>query len=256
MFLIVHLSGSGILMGERIKQRITDFFLKINTAAIIEKMKSLNRFCKSRRGSLVILLCLLAILIFVNLCVFFSFFFLSGEIHLGIPSLFLSEPKIALCLICIFAINFTLLILVRRYLEFSDISFNIMIALINFILVGLTVTLLFGQLYNLEKITVEDKFENKFNLLVGRIPHYEVIQNPLVDKKDIILEQKNTYDVLKNLDDGTTADKTLPSDQTEFVKITRINNGYILFQIVVLISLTAPRLLMPVLVKRRKENQE
>ena len=169
-------------MGDRIKERITDFF---------------SRFCYSRRGSLVALLVLLTLLIFVNLCVF-SFFYFNGENHLKIPSLFLSGPRIALCLTFIFV----------------------------------------------------------FNLLVGRIPHYEVIQNPLEDKKDIILEQKNTYDVLKNLDDGTTADKTLPSDQTKFVKITRINNRHIFIQIVVLISLTAPRLLMPLLVKRRKEYLE
>lgn len=227
-------------MGDRIKERITDFF---------------SRFCYSRRGSLVALLVLLTLLIFVNLCVF-SFFYFNGENHLKIPSLFLSGPRIALCLTFIFVFNFMILIFLREIIEVSDFSFNITMALINFILVGLTVTLLFGQLYNIEKITVEDKFENKYNLLVGRIPHYEVIQNPLEDKKDIILEQKNTYDVLKNLDDGTTADKTLPSDQTKFVKITRINNRHIFIQIVVLISLTAPRLLMPLLVKRRKEYLE
>lgn len=80
----------------------------------------------------------------------------------------------------------------------------------NFILVGMTVVLLFGQLYNTEKIEVENENGKRYNLLVGKIPQYEVISNPIKGKKDFILEQKNTFDVLKNLDDDTSMDKTLP----------------------------------------------
>lgn len=122
----------------------------------------------------------------------------------------------------------------------------------NFILVGMTVVLLFGQLYNTEKIEVENENGKRYNLLVGKIPQYEVISNPIKGKKDFILEQKNTFDVLKNLDDDTSMDKTLPKESKKFVKITSIGNRSILFQILVLISFTAPRLLMPILIKRKK----
>lgn len=152
-----------------------------------------------------------------------------------------------------FGLDFYTLIKIRKYVEFSGISYSIIMALINFILVGMTVALLFGQLHNVEKITIEDKNEKKYNLLVGKIPHYDVSSNPLLDKKDIILEKRDTYDVLKNLDDGSLADKTLPDGQMKFVEITKATNQPVMKQIVVLISFSAPRLLMPVLVKRRKD---
>ncbi|MEQ7254699.1 hypothetical protein ABQD97_17090 [Enterococcus avium] len=212
----------------------------------------INQICKSHVGSLVVLLFALSFIVVMNILVFFFFYLNFGESYLNAMYSF-SESKIAWCLIFIFILNFAFLFSVRQLLEFSEFSYNITIALINFILVGMTVIILFGQLHNVERITVEDKNEKRYNLLVAKIPHYEVIQNPLDDKHDIILEQKNTYDVLNNLDDNSNANKTLPNDQTKFVKVTRINNRHILLQIVFLISFTAPRLLMPILVKRRKE---
>ncbi len=212
----------------------------------------LNEFCKSQKGSLLLLVFLLEIIVIMNLLILYFFHFNFGEKHLDLINI-LSEIDIVTCLTCVFVLDFTVLFVAGRFIEVYEFSYNVVLALINFILVGVTVSLLVSQLYNVEKISVEDKYGEKYNLLVGKIPHYEVIPNPLEDKRDIILEQKDTYDVLENLDDGSKEDKTLPSEQKKFVKSTSIGNKKILYQIISLISFTAPRLLMPILVKQRKE---
>lgn len=59
------------------------------------------------------------------------------------------------------------------------------------------------------------------------MPHYDVIKNPIKDKRDIILKQTDTLDVLKNLDDGTEGNDTLSSNKKQFVKIINIGNNTI-----------------------------
>lgn len=231
---------------KKISDNLLEKFINVTSSEINVKLENLS---KSNKGSLLILFILLALIVIMNVVAFYTFKFAFGENYYNMIYL-LSEIEILIILTSIFALDFLVLFIAKQKLpNVMDLSFDITIALINFILVGITVAILFGQLHNVEKITVEDKNEKKYHLLVGKIPHYEVIQNPLEDKRDIILEQKNTYDVLKNLDDGSEAGKTLPSGESRFVKITSSSNKPIRIQIITLISFTAPRLLMPIFIK-------
>lgn len=120
------------------------------------------------------------------------------------------------------------------------------------LLVGMTLVIAFGQLYNVERIEIENEEGHKYELLVGNMTHYKVVPNPIEGNKDFILEQKNNLDVLKNTKTKAKGDKTLPKLSDKFVKITTIGNPSVLHQIEAIFSLTAPRLLMPILIQRKK----
>lgn len=154
-----------------------------------------------------------------------------------------------------FIVFFSNFLIINKYRKklFNTIPYRLTIALINFLLVTVTFILLFGQLNNVEKIKLQDSNKNEYNLLVANIPYEVKVANPLQGEKNIVLEEKNKINVLLNLDDNSKGKETLPDNIKIYSKFTPIANTNILLEILLIFSITPPRLLLPIFVNKKTD---